>query len=217
MNEKDVRDKSRIWNVVPPLKISGDNLTISLAPNGEIKAPYSGDIIIKTLDSEKGQIVCELIPHSNSPQRQAQLSVIVPKADSKSIPHGYSYYFTEQAKSRAYGRVVSNYMYYKRERDLSYLVVIKKNGNERRYHLGSLLDPTSILAEALRAFPTREFLRKDINLSEMPAGLRHGQKVKATLDILTKEGFLSRSEEKYGKRTLDKYKRTGKTAENLRS
>jgi len=204
------------WNFVPPLRISGEKLILSLAPNGEIKAPYSGDILIKAIDSEKGQIICELSPHLESMQEQTQLRYIESSPRSKSIPHGYFHFFTEQAKSRAYGRIQSDYLYYKREQDFSYLVIVKKNGNERKTYLGSLLDINSVLNEALRVFPKDEFFRKDIHLREMPIGLRQGQKVKAVLDVLTKEEFFVREEVKYGRKILDKYKRTGKTIENLR-
>lgn len=208
--EKEV--KPNICKLVPPIKISGDNLIVSMA-NGSLTAPYSGDILIKSVDSNE-LIVFELNP-KQKPEYQKPVEVPKPTPlHPTTMPHDYVYLFADRARSKAYGRTRSEYLYYKRERDLSYLVVIRKNGQLRKTHLGSLLNPNSILREALRAFPKGEFFRKDIKISNMPSGLRQGQRIKGALDVLSYEGFLSKTEVKWGKRTVEKYVRTSKTIEH---
>ena len=112
--------------------------------------------------------------------------------------NGYTFFHSSIPKSKAYGTEASIYEYYKRERDLSYYTLIKRNSKIKKIVLGSLLDPNSriyqiamIINHSFRRGET--FDRKKIE-PLLPSRLRNRRIIKSVLDVLTAEGFLKRTE-----------------------
>jgi hypothetical protein len=138
---------------------------------------------------------------------------------SQSVAHinGYTLFHTTLSKSYGYGGQKSVFEYYKRDSDLSYYVLIKKEDKTRKILLGSLREPTSRIFQ-MAYIINEKFVAKGQKFDKgqlakfLPKPLNGARIVKSTLDILTKEGYLNMNEEKSGKRlrTKELFMRTEK-------
>jgi hypothetical protein len=206
-------NKSKPYTIPTPLIMkSSSPITIT---DGKFTIVHSGNIIFhgdfvtfeleetqktlvdRTMDTLEGRIEQKVLPILMSP-----------------LPEGYRLLFTTEAKAQR-GMKRSRYQTWKRDKDQSYITIIHRNGNVKPIRLGSLLDPESLIFRAYKEFSKNQsFLRSDLGAEKMPMGLAHGQVMKASLDILEKEGYFEKTKVKVGKkREIDKYTRTDKRLE----
>jgi hypothetical protein len=113
---------------------------------------------------------------------------------SQAHVNGYSLFHTNLSRSFGYGGQKSIFEYYKRDSDLSYYAIIKKEGKpDRKVLLGSLQDQTSRIFQ-IACIIHKNFVRdKAFDKLELTHHLpsSFGARImKATLDILAKEGYL---------------------------
>lgn len=213
--------KPKRYSFPLPLVIKSDS-TITIT-DGKGQLVHQGEILIRSANTQSIEFETfqpETETHrpkktEQEPQRKVSQTRIAALLDSLSIlpklPEGYVALTTEKAKTSAYGKERSVYEYYKRERDLSYIVQIKRNGKIRTWKLGSLLETDSNICKALREFSrVKPFYRRNLKPERMPSGLKHGQIIKACLTILTHEGFLDKTEVQISGRETDRYVRTSK-------
>jgi hypothetical protein len=209
MNTVEDNPKSKPYRVPTPLTIKSDTpLTIT---DGKFTMTHCGSIVFHGDYVEFELEETENVPKNDAPHDESM--EITLHARPSSLPEGYEWFLTTDAKTLAWGRKRSKYVTYKRAKDVSYITYINRNGdNNPPIHLGSLLDPESLISVALKEFSkTESFLRRDIKAENMPISLGQGQRVKTCLDVLEKEGFLVKTPIKVGKkRTMDKYVRTDK-------
>ena len=114
---------------------------------------------------------------------------------SEAHVNGYTLFHTNLSKSCSYGTQKSVFEYYKRENDLSYYEVIKKEGKkDRKILFGSLRDPTSRMFQVARLIDSKfkigETFKKADLYGKLSPSLSNARIIKGTLDILTKEGYL---------------------------
>lgn len=210
MSNGNSNHKSRPYHFPAPLLIKSDSpITVT---DGKATLTHEGYIIVRIVDG----CLIELQPQEkilDEPNQSIQTVLIDEEPKSKfTIPVGYNLLSSSKAQRATYGGERSEYLYYKREKDASYLVFIMQ-GKEiiRYYNLGSLFDPDSRIALALKAF-TREkpFYRKDLKPHLMPPSLKQGQLIKSCLEILAHEGFLSVQNVPWGEQEIERYTRTPK-------
>lgn len=208
MSNGNSNHKGRPYHFPAPLIIKSDSpITIT---DGKASLLHEGSIIIRIVD---GYLI-ELQPQEKTPENQAQdvQTVLIPEPATLQsvIPSDYEMFAISKAQRATYGGEKSKYQYYKREKDASYFVAIMQGDRIiRHYSLGSLFDPDSRIAAALKAF-TREkpFYRRDLKPRLMPSSLKQGQLIKSCLDILAKEGFLSVQNIPKGEQEIERYTRT---------
>lgn len=212
MSSSNDNGKSKPYRTPTPLIIKSNSpITIT---DGKFIIVHSGNVVFHgdcvEFELEDTQKTLHFVQET---VRKGQVDL----ASSFNIaPEGYRLFTTSDAKSLAWDRKRSKYETYKRDKDLSYITIIRRNGHTHPpIRLGSLLDPESMISVALREFSkSPSFLRRDLNAEKMPVLLGQGQRIKACLDVLEKEGFLLKTEIKAGKkRTMDKYVRTDKKLE----
>ncbi len=176
--------------------------------DGKAQLKHEGAIIIRTADT----ISVEFEPQETKQGIRQSPESLIQTFFEPSLPNEYVALTKAPPKATSHGRVKSTYEYYKRERDMSFIVLIKRNEKIRKIKLGSLFEPDSIMSKALKEFSREKpFYRRDLKVFRMPEGLKHGQVIKACLDILVHEGFLDRTEITVGKsRKTDRYVRTAK-------
>lgn len=192
-----------------PLPLIIRSETPILITDGKAQLEHKGDIIIRSADTLS--VIFE-------PQETMELRHVEPKKFLQStiveptLPEEYELLTKSQSKVSASGGAKSEYLYYQRERDMSFIAIIRRNEKVRRINLGSLFDRHSIISTALREFSREKpFYRRDLQTQRMPTSLKQGQRIKACLDILTHEGFLDKTEIPIGKkRKTDRYIRTTK-------
>jgi len=212
MSNGNNRHRIRPYHFPAPLLIKSDSpITVT---DGKATLKHEGNIIVRVAD---GYLI-ELQLQDKTPEKPTlgrgieSFLIEEPKSVQSIIPIGFDFLKKSKATRATYGDEISEYQYYKREKDASYYVVIKRE-NEiiREYNLGSLFDPESKIAIALKTF-TRErpFYRKDLKPRLMPSSLRQGQLIKSCLDILVEEGFLSAQNINIGDREIERYTRTSK-------
>lgn len=219
MRNGNSNHKPKRYSFPLPLVIKSDS-TITIT-DGKAQLIHQGEILIRSASDQS--IAFETFQpernlqqgnkHGEEPQRKIspRITSLIESLDVQpKVPNGYSRLTTEKAKTASHGRERSIYEYYKRERDASYMVLVKRNGNIRPWKLGSLLKPDSTISIALKEFSREKpFYRRDLKPERMPSGLKHGQIIKACLSILSYEGFLDRTEILVGKkRKTDRYIRT---------
>jgi hypothetical protein len=186
--------------------------------DGKAQLLHNGDILVRIRDDQ----FIELEPREPEPQelqkkkdeiailegieeiiRDTEPSKPQPKAF---VPEDYGYLFT--ATSR---KTNSHYDYYKRDKDLSYMVLIKRGEKLRPYKLGSVYDENSIIRTAFDEFSRRKpFSRRDLKLASMPIKLKQGQMIKSCIDILVHEGYLARQVHDIEGKKIERYWRTEK-------
>ena len=199
--------KSRRYSFPLPLKIRSDSPI--LITDGKVKLLHNGEIIIRSADT----LSVEFEPRETEEDYESDIAVIVSPTMMResSLPEGYIPLTTSRAKTTAYGRNKSVYEYYKRERDMSFIVLVRRNEKVTHINLGSLFDPEGIMSIALKEFSrSKPFYRSDLKTHRMPSGLRQGQRIKACLDVLVYEGFLEQREVTLGKKKVDRFVRTEK-------
>jgi len=203
--------KSKTYRIPTPLIIkSNAPLTIT---DGKFTIVHLGNIVFHGDYVEfRLEGTQKLLKDNTAYGEATQATLQVPS----SLPEGYNLFLTTEAQTLAWGRKRSKYDTYKRDKDLSYMTFIRRNGDTHPpIRLGSLLDPESLISIALKEFSKNQsFLRRDIKAENMPTSLGQGQRVKACLDVLEKEGFFVKTPIKAGRRrTIDKYVRTDKKLE----
>jgi hypothetical protein len=210
MSNGNSNHKSRPYHFPAPLLIKSDSpITIT---DGKASLVHEGNIIIRIVD---GYLI-ELQPQDKTPEKQPQSiqKILIDEPDlvQSLIPADYTLLMTNKAKRATYGSEISEYQYYKREKDASYFVVIKQGDKIiRDYNLGSLLDPDSKITLALKTLNREKpFYRRDLKYHLMPSSLKQGQLIKSCLDILAHEGFLSVQNIPLGEHKLERYTRTPK-------
>jgi flagellar protein FlaI len=109
---------------------------------------------------------------------------------------GYHLVYTSVPKSKGTSKNI--YEYYKRDQDLSYVALVRGDSKARKISLGSLKNPNSTINQITRvidqSFSSNETFDRKKLVSLLPKRLTQGQKLKSTLEILTVEGFLNRTE-----------------------
>ncbi len=207
MRNGNSNHKPRRYGFPLPLVIRSDSPI--LITDGKGQLIHNGDIIIRMADTQSVEFELQQ-PRANT--QETSVDFIQPDIIEPSLPDGYAKLTTSQAKTAAYGRAKSIYEYYKREKDMSFIALIKRNEKTRQINLGSLFKPDSVINEALKEFSREKpFYRRDLKSFRMPHSLKQGQRIKACLDILTHEGFLDRTDVTIGKkRKTARYVRTVK-------
>lgn len=212
MSSTDENGKSKPYRTPTPLIIKSNSpITIT---DGKFTIVHSGSVVFHGgyVEFELEDTQKTLITRNPSSQANLSSSFTIPPQ----LPEGYRLFMTTDAKVVAHDRKRSRYETYKRDRDISYITVIRRNGSTSPLiQLGSLLNPESMISVALREFSkTSTFLRSELKAQNLPVALGQGQRLKACLDVLEKEGFLTKELVKVGaKRTIDKYIRTDKKLE----
>lgn len=195
-----------------PLPVVIKSAAPIIITDGKAQLKHEGDIVIRIADTQS----VEFEPQAPSLAATTPSEMSAPLIETffdPSLPDGYVPLTTTRTKSTSHGTAKSIYEYYKRERDMSFLAWVRRNGEVRRkISLGSLFDPDSTVCRALKEFSREKpFYRRDLKAYRMPDGLKHGQVIKACLDVLVHEGFLDRTEVAIGKsRKADRYVRTSK-------
>lgn len=116
--------------------------------------------------------------------------------------NGYTLFHSSVPISKGHGTTKSVYEYYKRNRDLSYYALIKKEGSEnQKIVLGSLLDRNSRLQMFARVIDvnfgmTQPFSRSLLD-PYLPSYLSNRRVMKCLLDVFLAEELIERSKIKY--------------------
>jgi hypothetical protein len=140
-------------------------------------------------------------------KKQQPKQTILPQ--SKAHMNGYALFHTNLSKSFGYGGLKSVFEYYKKDSDLSYYLIVKKEGKpDRKLLLGSLRESTSRIFQVAsiihEKFPRDKKFDKTELTQYLPSSLNGARIVKGTLDILTKEGYLIAGSGKFGKKNKTK-------------
>jgi hypothetical protein len=123
--------------------------------------------------------------------------------------NGFNLFHTNLSHSFGYGGKRSLFEYYRRESDLSYYALIKKEGRkDRKVQLGSMTDPNSRISQVASVIH-KQFLKATLFdkfdlMQHLPSTLKGARILKGTLDVLTKEGYLENGTVRSGKRNRDK-------------
>ena len=191
---KEVETKS--YKLALPLKIwiKGSKLVIS---DGIGTVEHSGEILLKSLSRSLAEFEVKLEQH---------MKPIIPKE----LEGGFIHSFSRPAKVRSRG-ILADYHYYKRKEDGAYCVVVWRGHRKRKFVLGSMGDSKSLLRRAWERLPHRPFYKKDL-YETMPKLLKHGQVVKAVLDVLVEEGFV---ESKTINGLKEEYTKTSKSVQRV--
>lgn len=129
--------------------------------------------------------------------------------------NGYTLFHSRAPTTTAYGTQKSLYEYYKRDRDLSYYVLIRRgNSKPQKILLGSLLESKGIIFPMAwiinRSFDKGEVFDRKKMVPFLPSKFRNRRIMKAVLDVLTAEGFLKRIETKSRGRLHEEFTKTEK-------
>ena len=117
---------------------------------------------------------------------------------------GFVLFYRDKATSRGQGSEPSTYNYFKKASTEEYaFVVASKEEESPRHVLGSIHDKASKIARVLAECPEEKWFRRNDFPDEF--SVNQQQLLKACLDILTKEGILTRRNVKGDKRTLFEY------------
>jgi hypothetical protein len=212
MSKGNSNHKVRSYCFPAPLIIRSDSkITVNA---GEATLSHDGEVLIRIADNQSIELIpIEMIDKDQIKTVQATLIEKPEEVKSQfTIPSDYVLFFKTQASRNSYNGGRATYEYYKKEKDASYLLVIRQGDTITYYYeLGSLFDQKSKIAMALRTF-TREkpFYRRDLKPHLMPPSLKQSQLIKACLEILAKEDFLSVQKVPVGDKELERYTRTAK-------
>lgn len=206
--EKEI---SRVHKLALPLivKRSGSTLIIS---DGIFKHTLEikefGQLTVRGTDAD-GFIIFEI-----SKGQQQTLTESFSRF-SKSTMIGFSLIGRGTAKTVGGSGTRGAYEYFKRASDEYYYAKHTLGTKTKKIHLGSMQDRSSAIYRIVKGMQTIDrvgwFDRKQLR-AVLPPALRHGQKLKSALDILTLEGYLERRESQKKGRPYEQYK----TAEKLR-
>lgn len=202
MSNGNNNHKNKVYPFPAPFIIRSD--APILITDGKVRLLHKGDIIVRSTSQ-----FIELEPQE--PQEKEIevpeiLQVTEPIKPRTIVPEDYGF-----LTSTTSHKTKTIYDYYKRDKDLSYMVLVKIGNNVRPYKLGSLFDANSIIGTALNEFSRRKpFSRRDLKLESMPPHLKQGQIIKSCLDILAHEGYLERRIFNRGEIKVERFWRTPK-------
>lgn len=204
--------KQRVFKLAFPFRIrrkNGDFVIIDNYGNSQsVKADEVESIYMKSIDSDKFVLFEVNCQESVSSQAAAGID-------------GYTLFHSSVPKSVSYGATKSIYEYYRRDRDLSYYALIKREGSkDRKFLLGSMLKPTSRMSQVMQVILQNFNVDVDFDRyllsSVLPSSLSQRRMMKCFLDILTFEKYLEMHEAKTGKgRQVELFRRTEKLREFL--
>jgi hypothetical protein len=118
---------------------------------------------------------------------------------NKFVPEGYELIDQKESAKLIKGLKGKYYYYYNKENKTYFALVSRGGSKPNRIVLGSLHDHSSTLYQVLEKIPKdKPFHKADLN-SLLPAKIvENRQPIKAALDILEKEGFVTRTGNKVG-------------------
>lgn len=124
---------------------------------------------------------------------KTKLAEISPQSEAHI--NGYTLFHSSVARSISYGDARSIYQYYKRDKDLAYYALIKKDGKpDKKILLGSMLDANSRIFQVTRIieqkFPQNTTFDKRALKEHLPSPFTTRGIMKSVLDVLVKEGYL---------------------------
>lgn len=135
---------------------------------------------------------------------KAKQTTILPQSEAHI--NGYELFHTKVTSSYGFGGQKSVFEYYKRDNDLSYYTLIRKEGKKpRKLQLGSLKEEHSRIFQVSRVirdkfgYDQTAFDRGQL-IGYLPKSLSGARILKSTLDILTKEEYLTEGSAPSGKR-----------------
>lgn len=117
----------------------------------------------------------------------------------KFVPEGYDMIDKKEASKIIKGLKGKYYYYYNKEHK-SYIALVTRGGSKpNRIVLGSLEDRNSTLYQVLEKLPKEKpFYKAELN-NLLPAKIvENRQPIKATLDILEREGYVRKTGNKFG-------------------
>lgn len=191
--------KHRIFKLGFPLKFKrkGSELVIidHLANEDTIRLEELDTFEIKSLDSD-GFVLFDV---SYAKPSVAVFGAGASRPQVEAGVNGYTLFHSSVPKSTSYGYIKSNYEYYKRNRDLSYYALIKKEGVEpAKIIIGSMFDPESRISQFIqiinRNFDTQQWFDRKTLCKFLPKPLQYGRIMKCVLDVLVAENFLDNDE-----------------------
>lgn len=117
----------------------------------------------------------------------------------KFVPEGYELIDQKESAKLIKGLRGKYYYYHNKETKSYFALVSRGGGKPNRISLGSLDDHSSTLFQVLEKIPKdKPFHKADLN-SLLPAKIvENRQPIKAALDILEKEGFVTKTGNKVG-------------------
>ena len=198
--------KYREFKLATPLRfeITKDEILITdkFINVNAIKLDLGALFDISNPDADGYVLFSILYPEATKPKQE-----LLPQTEAH--VNGFALFHTNLSNSFGYGGKKSLFEYYKRESDLSYYVLIRKEGKkDRKLQLGSLTNPNSRIFQVACIINNHFLKDKDFDKYELtqylPPPLNGARIIKSTLDILTKEHFLKSDTVKSGKKNRDK-------------
>ncbi len=140
---------------------------------------------------------------------------VKPIEDLIQVPEGFMKIHEAKAAKMIRG-ALGRYVYYKKEETLEYLaVVISSTYNQRKINLGSLNDFGSTISTVLNKIPKKQFYKAELNTILPNRIVENRQPIKAVLDILEYEGFITKTGKRHG--IAEEYIQTNKPKPRLAS
>lgn len=201
------KECKRVFKLAFPFKFrrkDSDLIVIDrFSESHEINWEKLSEFDLISIDKDKFILFEVKYTKPTKPRKIARPRPLSPQAEAG--VNGYTLFHSSVPKSKGHGTTKSNYEYYKREHDLSYYTLIKKensNGNTKtkKVILGSLLESSSRIRQMAsiinRNFDTKTVFDRNrlTNLTEFPSNLTNRRVLKSTLDVLREEGFLKHAE-----------------------
>jgi hypothetical protein len=138
-----------------------------------------------------------------------------PIESSIQVPEGFVKFHEAKASKMIHG-ALGRYIYFKNDKTKEYLaVVISSADNRRNINLGSLNHPNSTISIVLKNIPDQPFYKAQLNTILPNYIVENRQPVKATLDVLEKEGFIRKTGKKH--KIAEEYVRTNKPLPKITS
>ena len=198
--------KHREFKLAGPLKfeITSSEITIVDRFENINSIPLNPSVMFKISNpDDDGYVLFDISYLEHKQAKQTFLS------QTEAHVNGYTLFHTNLSNSFGYGGKRSVFEYYKRETDLSYYALIKKEGKrDRKLQLGSLTEEDSRIFQVACIIHKKFLKDKTFDKYELtqylPPPLNGARIVKGTLDILAKEGYLKSDTVKSGKKNRDK-------------
>lgn len=194
--------KHREFKLAGPLKfeITSSEITVVDKFENINSIPLNPNVMFTISDPDDAGYVLFNISYSEHKQAKQTFP-----SQSEAHVNGYTLFHTNLSNSFGYGGQKSVFEYYKRENDLSYYAIVKKEGKpDRKILLGSLKEPTSRIFQVSRIIHEKFTLSASFNkiglYAYLPPPLNGARIIKGILDILAKEGYLTAKNATSGKR-----------------
>jgi hypothetical protein len=111
---------------------------------------------------------------------------------AQKLPSGYEFYFETEADKIIKG-VRGRYCYFRNPNTKDFVAIATGvSGREYTIHLGRIDDPKSKLGTVLQSLPDRPFVKAELVHILPQSIVENRQPIKATIDILEKEGFVQK-------------------------